>query len=201
MKVRWLQIAGAGLASLLAGGCVASGPLLDNPVFVRLDPNCTVDNPIYVPFGNSPEAYARIFERTIDVLDDYFEVALTNRYDGRIETFPRVAPGYEQFWRVGNPGARNRLLATLQTIRNRAVVLIQPADGGGYFINVTVFRELEDLPRPSRQTAGAATFFYPTTIERQYEVIDPTLYESTWIPMGRNCELEQLILQRIKKCM
>jgi hypothetical protein len=201
MKARLLQLTGAGLAAILSGGCVASGPILDNPVYMRLDPECHVDNPIYVPFGNTPEAYARIFERTIDVLDDYFEISLTNRYDGRIETFPRIAPGYEQFWRVGNPGWRNRTLATLQTNRNRAVVLIQPADGGGYFINVTVFRELEDLPRPTRQTAGAATFFQAPTIERQYEVIDPTIYESSWIPQGRNCELEQLILQRIKKCM
>jgi hypothetical protein len=200
MRARVLLIAGAGFASLLGGGC-ASGPVLDNPAYVRLDPKCATDNPIYVPFGNTPEAYARIFEGTLDVLDDYFDIALTNRYDGRIETFPKVAPGFEQFWKVGNPGLRDRMLATLQTIRNRAVVLIQPADGGGYFIHVTVFRELEDLPRPSRQTTGAATFFSPPSVERQYEVIDPTIFESTWIPQGRNNELEQLILQRIKKCM
>lgn len=201
MKARLLQLTGAGLVAVLGSGCVATGPILDNPSYVRLDPNCHVDNPIYVPFGNTPEAYARIFERTIDVLDDYFEIALTNRYDGRIETMPRVAPGFEQFWKVGNPGWRNRALATLQTYRNRAVVLIQPADGGGYFVNVTVFRELEDLPRPSRQTAGAATFFQTPTVERQFEVIDPTIYESSWIPQGRNCELEQLILQQIKRCL
>jgi hypothetical protein len=191
----------AGIIMLLACGCASQAPILDNPVYVRTDPNCTVDNPIYVPFSNTPEAYARIFEKTIDILDDYFEISLTNRYDGRIETFPHIAPGYEQFWRVGNPGFHNRILSTLQTIRNRAVVLIQPADNGGYFVQVAVFRELEDLPRPSRQTAGAATFFYPQGVERQYEVIDPTVYESTWIPNGRNIEFEQLILQRIKSCM
>ena len=33
------------------------------------------------------------------------------------------------------------------------------------------------------------------------EVIDPTVYEPTWIPRGRDTEMEQEILRRLKKCM
>jgi hypothetical protein len=34
-----------------------------------------------------------------------------------------------------------------------------------------------------------------------YEVVDPTIFESNWIPMGRDIELEQLILQQLKRRM
>jgi hypothetical protein len=137
----------------------------------------------------------------IDVVAGYFEIADYNRYDGRIETFPRIAPGLEQPWKPGSPDFDQRLYASLQTVRHRAVVLIQPAQNGGFFIHVTVFKELEDLPRPTRATAGAALFRSDPTVERQNEVIDPTRLEGGWIPIGRDTQLEQVILQRIKKCM
>src|SRR5262245_9158230 len=193
-KWAWL-----GIAATIVSGCTATGPLIENPAIVRPDPDCATDNPVFVPLG--PESYGKVFEQTLDILDDYFEIAYANRYDGRIETFPRVAPGFEQFWKVGNPDCRERLLATFQTIRNRAIVLIQPAEDGGYFVQVTVFKELEDLPQPLRAAAGGASFAQPITVERQYEVIDPAVFETKWIPQGRNCPLEQLILQRLKKCM
>jgi len=184
--------------ALLAGGC-ASGPLLDNPAILRPDPTVTVENPVYVPLG--PPSYNPVFEKVLDIVSDYFEPAYVNRYDGRIETFPRIAPGLEQLWKPGSPDFDQRLLATLQTIRHRSVVLIRPANDGGYFVDVKVYKELEDLPRPVRSTAGAASFRSDNTVERQFEVIDPTVFESAWIPVGRDLPLEQVILQRIKKCM
>ena len=57
------------------------------------------------------------------------------------------------------------------------------------------------LPRPTRMTAGAASFRSDNTVERQFEVIDPTIYEATWIPLGRDVKLEQVILARLKQCM
>lgn len=190
----------ATLTAVLVAGCVTwSGPLVENPVLVRPDPAACVENPVYVPLGNT--AYPVVFEKVIDVLDDYFEVSYSNRYDGRVETFPQIAPGYEQFWKPGNPDCRDRLEATWQTIRNRAIVLIQPADDTGYFIHVTVYKELEDLARPTKYTAGGATFRGIPTVERQYEVVDPTVFQTNWIPRGRNCALEQLILERIRECL
>lgn len=179
-------------------GC-ASLPQVDNPVLVRTDAAETVENPVFVPLG--PPSYGAVFEKVIEVLDDYFEIAYANRYDGRIETFPRIAPGYEQFWKKSTPDCYERLLATWQTIRHRAVVQIQPANDGGFFIKVTIYREEEDLPRPSRSTAGAAAFRTDQTVERQYEVIDPTVLETTWIPLGQDHAFEQCILARIKQAM
>jgi len=182
----------------LASGC-ATGPMFDNPMLVPLDPNVTVENPVFVPGG--PTAYHAVFEKTFDVVSDYFEVAFSSRWDGRIETFPRIAPGYEQFWKPGSPDPEQRLLATLQTIRHRAIVTLEPAKDGGFFVGVKVYKELEDLPRPVRATAGSASFRSDNTVERQFEVIDPTVFESQWIPLGEDVKFEQAILQRIKKCM
>ena len=103
-----------------------------------------------------------------------------------------------QFFKPGNPDAYERLLATFQTYRHRAVVMIQPAQLGGFFIQVTVYKELEDLPRPVRATQGAAIFRADNNVERQYTVIDPTLFEANWIPRGRDLEVEQVLLRKLK---
>jgi hypothetical protein len=183
---------------MAAGGC-ATGPLLDNPGILRPEPKPAVENPIYVPLG--PQSYGDVFEKVIDIVDTYFEIDTANRYDGTIRTFPRIAPGFEQFWKPGSPDFDQRLEATLQTIRHRAEVLIQAADDGGYFVSVTVYKELEDLPKPVRATAGAASFRSDNTVERQFEVIDPTVFESNWIPLGRDIPLEQEIIRQIKSSL
>src|SRR5262245_5581860 len=189
-----LSLAWGGTLALLCAGCM-SGPLLDNPGRV---PSATVPagaNPVYIPLG--PLAYGLVFEKVYDVIDDYFEIAYANRYDGRIETFPRISPGLEQPWKPGSPDFHQRLLATLQSIRHRAIVLIQPADNGGFFVDVTVFKELEGVPRPLRATAGSASFRSDNTLERQFEVVDATVVDSSWIPLGRDVKLEQVLVKRL----
>lgn len=182
--------------ALLCGGCM-SGPLLDNPGRVAVSTSAASPNPVWIHQACSPEAYNLVFEKVYDILSEYFEVSFSNRYDGRIETFPRIAPGLEQPWKPGSPDFSQRLLATLQTIRHRAIVLIQPADDGGYFVDVKVFKELEDLARPSRATAGAASFRSDNSLQRQFEVIDANVVSFSWIPLGRDVKLEQVLLHRI----
>jgi hypothetical protein len=170
---------------------------MENPIFVRPD-LAAAQNPVYIPQG--PMSYAKVFEKVLDVLDDFWEIAYTNRYEGRIETQPAIAPGIEQPWKPGSPDFYQRLLANFQTIRHRCVVLITTADDGGYFIDVKVYKELEDLPVPVRATAGMASFRNPSTIERQFEVIEPAVLEYNWIPIGRDAKLEQVLLQRMAGC-
>jgi hypothetical protein len=179
--------------ALLCGGCM-SGPQGGNPGHLSAPADPT-PNPVYIPLG--PPAYCAVFERIIDVVDEYFEIAYANRYEGRIETFPRIAPGLGQPWKPGSPALHERLLATLQTIRHRAVVLIQPADDGGFFVDLKVFRELEDLERPSRSNPGGAAFRSDNSMERQFEVVDATVVDSSWIPLGRDVGLEQVLLCRL----
>jgi hypothetical protein len=184
-----------GLA-LLLGGC-ASGPLLENPLLVRVERDCPHENPIYIPQG--PMAYARVFEKIEDILADYWVIAYSNRYEGRLETHPATAPGLEQPWKAGSPDFYQRLLASFQSIRHRAIVLVTTADDGGYFIDVRVLKELEDVPIPARATAGEATFRMLPTVERQYEVVAGDVYSTSWIPIGRDAKLEQVILDRLAR--
>lgn len=186
------------LVAALAGGC-ASYPLLENPIVLKPNDAPCVDNPVFVPLG--PASYGVVFEKVLDTLDDFFEISYANRYDGRIETFPAISAGLGQPWKEGPPGCYQRLEATLQSMRRRCSVLIQPADDGGYFVQVTVFKELEDVDQPTRATAGAATFRAVTDVSRQFEVIDPSVFEAKWIPKGRDIAFEQMILCRLKKCL
>ena len=113
---------------------------------------------------------------------------------------PRIAPGYEQFWRGGNPSAYERLRATFQTIRQTATVEIRAADRGGYFVLVVVEQELEDLPRPQRATIGTAAFNDVPSVDRVVEVVGPDVAHAGWFKIGRDYAAEQAILRRIREC-
>ncbi len=184
----------SGALILLCAGCM-SGPQLDNPLPLPPIDSRDANNPALIPAND----YALVYEAALDVIDDYFEIRDANRYSGRIETFPRVAPGVGQPWKPGSPDLHERWLATLQSLRHRAVVLIQAADGGGYFVDVKVFKELEDLPQPSDFRASPAIFRADTTIARQYDVVDPstTTVRGRWIPLGRDIAFEQKVLEKI----
>jgi hypothetical protein len=187
---------GAVLAIL--SGC-ATGPLLDNPVKVSPALGFEAEqNPVLVGLGT--DSYRKVYEHAIRTLVDFgFEIWESNAWEGRIETLPRIAPGILNALKPGSPDPYERLLSSLQTYRHRAVVTIQPGGQiGGYFIHVTVYKELEDLPRPVRQTAGAAIFRVDNNVERQHTVVDPTIFEANWIPRGFDRDIEQMLLQKLK---
>jgi hypothetical protein len=191
----------AGAVALVVGGCASAGPLLDNPVLLRPVASGPVENPVYIPLGTSGEAYRKVIEKVTDVVDDYWDIAEVNPYAGQIRTHPRISPGLEQFFKPGSPDFDQRLLATLQSIRSYAVVKIDVARDGGYWVDVKVFKELEDVARPIRATAGSAAFRSDIGVDRQYEVIEPVAVTGSWIPIGADEKLEQVILARIKKCL
>jgi len=184
------------VAAILGGlfpGC-ATGPLMTNPTRIAADSKLT-ENPAFVPLG--PPSYGFVFEQTLDALDDIYEISYANRYDGRIETFPVVAPGIFQIWKAGSPSIHNRLQSSFQSIRHRAVVSIQSAQDGGFFVDVKVYRDLEDTPRPIKGAIGGAAFRADSTVQRQFEVIEGASGGARWIPMGRDPYLEQLILKKV----
>ncbi|RLS40050.1 MAG: hypothetical protein DWH82_04325 [Planctomycetota bacterium] len=144
-----------------------------------------------------PPSYGLVFDKSLDTLDDVFDIAYANRYDGRIETFPRVAPGLFQPWKHGNMNPRDRIHATCQSLRHRGVLTILAADDGGYFVDLKIYKELENLAAPARTTGAAAAFRSSTTVERNYDVIDPLVIDSGWIPLGRDTEFEQFLLRKL----
>lgn len=185
-------------AALGPVGC-ATAPPLDNPVAIR---RVEVENPVLVSPGQpTASSYREVFEKCVEVLDDYFDLNTPNPYEGRITTKPRVAPGYEQFWKGGNPDPRLRLLATFQSTRQTATVEIRAGERGGYLVYVVVDKELEDVPRPARATIGNAVFQEAPTVDRQVEVVTPeTAGNRAWIRTGRDYAFEQQILRRIREC-
>jgi hypothetical protein len=196
-----------GPLAVFGSGC-AGRPLMDNPFFVRAElPPGQCPNPVML--AGNPSQYGAIFETVLNVFDDYFEIAEANRWapTAQIKSHPKIAPGLDQFWKSGSPDGAERMLATLQTIRYRCEVTIQPvaADAAqaavpsGYMIQVVIFKELEDLPRPIKATAGAAAFRSDNTVDREFEVVDPSVVDSAWIPKGREMYLEQEILKRINR--
>lgn len=196
---RVLRVAPIMLCAGTAAGCLTRPPV-DNPVLVRGADG--IENPVLVSPGQPTAAsYREVFEKALDVVDDYFEIQTPNPYAGTITTLPRVAPGYEQFWKHGNPDARQRLLATLQSVRQQATVEIRSGERGGYLVYVVVERELEDVPRPSRATAGGAVFQELQTVDRQTDVVTPeTTATRAWFKVGRDYAFEQEILRRIRQC-
>lgn len=205
MRRNSIAVAIVGLtATLSAGGC-AGRPVLENPVFIRGTPTPNVPCPNPIALGGGPSEYAAVFEAVLSSLDDYFEIAYANRYDGTIRTHPKIAPGLEQPWKPGSPDGAERMLATLQSIRYRADATICPGRDGGYVVHLIVYKELEDVPQPIRATAGAAAFRSDNTVDRQFEVVDPSVIDTNWIPKGREVTLEQEILKRIvrnaKRCL
>jgi hypothetical protein len=199
---RSLVILLAGILPIFGFGC-ASAPFIDAPDLLPGEKVVIMEqNPVYIPLGPQKEAYAKVFENVLQVLGDYgFEILESNRFDGRIETVPRIAPGVGLFLKPGSPALQERVLATLQTYRHRISIGIDPANNGGYFIQVIARKELQDLPRPIKQTAGAAIFRTDNSVERQFEVIDGTYFESGWIFKGRDPALEQKIITALKKHM
>jgi hypothetical protein len=193
----------AGALGLVAVGCGSSGPLFDNPILLRPTTTGPVANPALIQLGNNGEAYRKIIEKTIDTLNDYrWPIAEVNPYAGIIRTHPTIAPGYEQWFKPGSPDPDKRLLATLQSIRHFAEIKIDVAKDGGYWVDVKVFMELEDVERPIRATAGAAAFRSDDqTVNHEFEVIEPVPVSSGWIPIGQDAQLEQELLARLKKCL
>jgi hypothetical protein len=183
------------LGATLAGGCTSGSTLLENPI-VMGPPPAQLHNPVYLPQG--PEAYGQLFEMVLSVVSDYFDIQYSNRYDGRIVTLPRVAPGLGQPWKRGCYDLHERLLATLQSLRQRAEIVIEPAPLGGYNVYVTVFKDIEDLPKPAASQSEAAFRNADPTLQRVDEVIGPGEISTHWVPMGRDCCLEQVILHRIQ---
>lgn len=181
-----------------AAGCLTAPPV-GNPVLVRGDP---IENPVLVSPGQpTGTSYREVFEKVVDVLDDYFELQTPNPYDGRVVTKPRIAPGYEQPFKPGNPDPRQRLLATFQSVRQIATVEIKSGERGGYLVYVVVDKELEDVPRPDRATIGSAVFQEKPTVARETEVVSPdATADRAWFKIGRDFAFEQEILRRIRQC-
>lgn len=161
----------------------------------------TVENPLFVPQGHVSESYELVFRKTTDAIAAYFPIAYSNRYDGRIESAYLVSAGWLEPWNPVPYDKYETTETTLQSVRRRCIATIIPAEAGGYYVEVKVYKELEDLPKPSHASAGAVLQRIEETPGRTYETARTIPVRSQWIPMGRDHALEQAILLRLKQCL
>ena len=196
------------LPILVLAGCM-TGPQFDNPTRIPGDvTSVSDDNPILVLQNRPPgEAYSDLFEAVLDAVDDFFPIEYTNRYEGRILGKTTLAPGFEQFWKPGSPDPYERTLVMLQSYRYRCEVRIREADPAGYFVQVTVRKELKDYPSVGGQVPSVPLFGQAGSYDRdRFLVVDPLATSpidkpgERWIPKGRDTAIEQAIMKKLKKC-
>jgi hypothetical protein len=74
--------------------------------------------------------------------------------------------------------------------------------GPNYTIELTVEKELEDLPHPEKATAGSATFRNDASLNSDRsdvnnDQVSRTRTSPRWIPLGRDPPLEQRMLSEM----
>jgi hypothetical protein len=156
-------------------------------------------NPLPVPF----EDRDWIMDEISDELDNYFRIAREQRMrqvdailtEGWIETHPRIGSTLFEPWHRDSQPGFEKLHATLQTVRRFAKVRVIPSQDE-YWIDLRVYKELEDLPQPIGSTVGGRLSRFDNSID-QDELYAPDPPNSGWIPMGRDFALEQTILNNI----
>ena len=146
-------------------------------------------NPILVRAQNDDACW----EKTVDLLHDYFEIQKENRLDGVIETRPKVGASLLEPWHRDSAGLRNRLESTLQSIRRRAFVSVT-STSDGYLVGVEVFKEIEDVHHSGGNAAGSATFQENRPLHRDLRTLVGASTPEGWVSLGRDTTLEQRIL-------
>lgn len=155
-----------------------------------------VSNPLVVPSID----FETIWNTTIAVVDEYFDIASENRQQRRIVTQPKVAGTLLEPWNMDSGDFYERVESSLQTIRRFAIVTVEPDPTGmGQAVRIEVFKELEDLVRPERAPAGRAIFSNEIPVNRAREVVGPVDVPQGWIPRGRDLVVEQSMLRRLQK--
>ena len=158
------------------------------------------DNPMLLPIADADRAW----ETVVDVTDDYFKIKSEEPVrvvgdiltEGRLETHPKIAATILEPWHKDSADRQARIEGTLQSIRRRAVIRLIPTQGG-YWVDVAVLKELEDVRRPEHATAGAATLRYDASLTRVVNPAGEREINAGWIDQGRDTALEQRILGQL----
>jgi hypothetical protein len=160
-------------------------------------PGPPCENPLIIPTDD----FEAVWRKTVAVLDVPFDIRLENRVSRTIITDPVMGATLLEPWRSDTVGFSERFESTLQTIRRWARVQIEPVPGRGYAVKLEVFKELEDLAKPDRQSAGRAVFNNDFPVNRTRELVGPVPIPIQWIPRGRDPRLERVLLNRIKDAL
>ncbi|MDR3632764.1 MAG: hypothetical protein P4L84_02955 [Isosphaeraceae bacterium] len=177
-------------------GCAGMSQNLSQSLSELVTP-APVENPLLVPSGD----FETVWNATVKVVDEYFDIAFENRLSRKIVTQPAIGPTLLEPWDGSSSGFGERLESTLQTIRRRGEISVNAAPGGGFLVQVTVFKELEDMVKPDRQAAGRAVFNNDPSVNRTREIVGPFPVPAGWIPRGRDANLENKIVRKLRDAL
>ena len=188
----------AALLLLAPLGCTSGPPYAG---LAPMGETVSCQNPVFLPDSN----HERVWETVVDVIDDYFKIELEEPVrqigpvltEGRLNTFPKVGATLLEPWHGDSVGTAERLESTLQSIRRNAEVKVTP-DKGGYWVEVAVFKELEEVTEPTFASAGAATFRNDASLTRVVSPVGEQEINDGWIPLGRDAALEQRIVGQLQ---
>ncbi len=195
MMLRILFVVGFGFL-IAVSGCARIGEFWTQPASEAMQ---STPNPLPIPL----EDREWVMDEISDELDDYFRIAREQRIrlvdsimtEGWIETHPRIGSTLLEPWHRDSQPGFEKLHATMQTVRRFAKVRVVPSQDQ-FWIDVKVFKELEDLPQPVGSTVGGSISRYDNSID-QDELYPSGPLNAGWIPLGRDFALEQEILQNI----
>lgn len=139
-----------------------------------------------------------VWERIVDVVHDYFEIARENRLDGIIETKPLVAAGILEPWHHDSVGLDNRWEGTLQSIRRRGFVNVTPAQGG-FLVSIEIYKEQEDVITTPDKSAGNSTFQENRPLQRDLTLVVGDAAPQGWIALGHDQALEARLMRQIQQ--
>jgi hypothetical protein len=190
------RLALVGVLLLAVSGCAMESPY-GGPI---QPPLAFYANPAFLATGN----HECVWENVVDVVDDYFPIEREEPVrlvgnvltEGRLDTFPNVGSTIFEPWRQDSVTAYDKLESTLQSIRRHAVVRVIPADQG-FWVEVAVFKELEDVVGANPSTPGGAVFPHHASLTRVVGPVDQQEINAGWIPQGRDAALEQRILEQV----
>jgi len=193
--IRCWELLILGVVVLAPSGCFRPWFLSPQPVL-----SCYYPNPVFVRAKN-PEVF---WETLVDIVDDDFEIERedpvrqfqTVLTSGRIDTRPKIGATIFEPWHRDSPDRYARWEATLQSLRRRAEIRVDPRDGG-YWVTVLVFKELEDVSQPLAATTSSATFRNDSSLTRVVSPIGEQQVNAGWIPAGRDTALEQRLIEKI----
>jgi hypothetical protein len=192
--VSWVGLAAVGLGQ---AGCFSGGGFHAPHVTRIFSPRPVAENPLVVPSTD----FDAVWNKTVAVVDKYFDIASENRLSRTIITQPRIGATLLEPWSPDSVSFTDRFESTLQTMRRFAIIKVEPAPSGGYLVKVEVRKELEDLIKPDRMAAGRAVFNNDFPVNRTREIIGPVPAPVGWIPRGRDPNLEQAILAGVRDAL
>ena len=186
------------LLALISSGCASYRPPVSTLPWLTNSPN--ENSQALIPTNNHEALWSAISEavgQTFTIASEepirVFDNVLT---EGRLETEPKIGASLLEPWHDDSVTFGNRVESTYQTIRRRAVVRVIPEESG-FLVQVVVYCEMEDLPKPIRSNA-VATLFRKTTPDERVTQQGPVLPESNgWFLIDRDPALEKQILNQI----